>query len=300
MTAAIAVGVDIGGTKATAVRTGADGSVLARESVRTPAEDVQALLGAMVDVVRAVIDPSVRSIGVGAAGMVEVGTGRVRYAPNLAWRNVDLVGEMAEFAVPVVVDNDCTMAAIGEHRLGAGTGIDHLLYVGVGTGIGGGVVSDGKVWRGAHGFAGEIGHIVVEPGGHRCGCGNAGCWETVASGSAVSRLGRERLGPDADGHAVVTAARRGEPVALQILEEVGSRLGVGIAGLVNVLDPSLVVLGGGAVAGAGDLLLDPARRAYARSVEGGGHRPDVQLVPAGLGPDGAAIGAALHALEANA
>ena len=150
--------------------------------------------------------------------------------------------------------------------------------------------------RGAHGFAGEIGHIIVEPGGTRCGCGNVGCWETVASGSAISRLGRERLGPAADGRAVVEAARTGDAEALSILEDVGTRLGEGIAGLVNVLDPELVIVGGGAAAGAGDLLLEPARAASARAVEGAGHRPEVPLVRAALGSDGAAIGGGLWSL----
>ncbi|HLB38912.1 MAG TPA: ROK family protein [Actinomycetota bacterium] len=297
MTDPHAVGVDIGGTKASAVRTAADGAVVARARAATPADDVPALLDAVLDVARAVLEPSVAAIGVGAAGLVEAATGRVRYAPNIAWREVDLVAAVELLGVPVVVDNDCTMAAIGEHRIGAGKGHDDLLYVGVGTGIGGGIVSGGRVQRGAHGFAGEIGHIVVEPDGVRCGCGARGCWETVASGSAISRLGRERLAPTADGPAVVAAALRGEEVAREILAEVGTRLGTGIAGLVNVLDPELVIVGGGAAAGAGDLLLEPARGAFAATVEGGGHRPQVPLVSAALGDEGAAIGAALRALE---
>ena len=130
-------------------------------------------------------DPAVTSIGVGAAGLVELGTGRVRYAPNIAWREVELDEVLASFGVPVAVDNDCTAAAFGEMHAGAGRGVDDFLYVGVGTGIGGGIVMRRQsVRRGAHGFAGEIGHIVVEPGGVRCGCGNM----------RVLGDGRERLG----------------------------------------------------------------------------------------------------------
>jgi glucokinase len=242
-----------------------------------------------------VLDASAVAIGVGAAGMVELGTGRMRYAPNIAWRDVDLHPPLAPFGLPTFIDNDCTTATVAELLAGAGRGVGHFLYIGVGTGIGGGIVCDGRVQRGAHGFAGEIGHIVVEPGGAVCGCGNHGCWETVASGSAVTRLGHERMG--VDGYGVVDAARRGDAAALAILRDVGARLGEGIAGLVNVLDPELVIVGGGAAASAGDLLLEPARRAYAASVEGAGHRPDVPIVPATLGADGAAVGAALWALE---
>jgi glucokinase len=295
MTGPTAVGVDVGATKAMAALVAPDASVLAREFVETPAADVPGVLAAMHDVAEAVLDASAVAIGVGAAGMVELGTGRMRYAPNIAWRDVDLHPPLAPLGLPTFIDNDCTTATVAELLAGAGRGVGHFLYIGVGTGIGGGIVSDGRVQRGAHGFAGEIGHIVVEPGGAVCGCGNHGCWETVASGSAVTRLGHERMG--VDGYAVVDAARRGDAAALAILGDVGARLGEGIAGLVNVLDPELVIVGGGAAASAGDLLLEPARRAYAASVEGAGHRPDVPIVPATLGADGAAVGAALWALE---
>jgi len=184
-----------------------------------------------------------------------------------------------------------------------------VLYIGVGTGIGGGLILGGSLYRGAHGFAAEIGHIVVEPDGPVCGCGNRGCWETVASGSAITREGRAaarrhaplaaRAGGDPDavtGHMVVDAARDGDAVARGIVTEVGRRLGEGIAGLVNVLDPATVVVGGG-VGGAGDLLLDPARAAFVDAVEAAEYRPAVPIMEAHLGTDSAAIGAALLALE---
>lgn len=291
-----AIGVDVGGTKAAAVRVGADGHVLAHAVVDTPADDVPALLAAMLEVATTVHTPEVSAVGVGAAGLVEAGTGRVRYAPNIAWREVDLREALVGLGVPVVVDNDCTTATVGEQLAGAGRGVDAFLYVGVGTGIGGGIVHGGALVRGAHGFAGEIGHMIVEPDGPRCGCGSLGCWETVASGSALSRLGIERLGASADGPAVVVAARAGNAVARSVLDDVGRRLGEGIAGLVNVLDPELVIVGGGAAAGAGDLLLGPARVACAAAIEGAGHRPDVPVVAAMLGADAAAIGAGLFAL----
>jgi glucokinase len=294
MTDGTAVGVDVGATKAVAVRISPQGSVLARETVRTPAADVEAVSAATLEVARSVVDATAVTLGVGAAGIVELGTGRLRYAPNIAWRDIDLPEVLAPLGLPTVVDNDCTAATVGELVAGAGRDASDFLYVGVGTGIGGGIVSDGRVRRGAHGFAGEIGHIIVEPEGVRCGCGNQGCWETVASGSAVSRLGKERLG--VEGHEVVTAAHAGDAAAIAILAEVGTRLGEGIAGLVNVLDPALVVVGGGAALGAGDLMLEPARHAMERTVEAPDYRPAVPLVPAALGVDNVAIGAALWAL----
>jgi glucokinase len=181
----------------------------------------------------------------------------------------------------------------------------------VGTGIGGGIVAGGKVFRGAHGFAAEIGHIIVEPGGPVCGCGNRGCWEQVASGHAIERAGRDAVvdhpnsniaalaGGDpakVTGKLVTQAAREGDPVARGILAVVGTRLGEGIAGLVNVLDPDIVVVGGGAIA-AGEMLLATARSAFGEAVEGPEHRPEVPIVAAQLGNDAGAVGAAALALE---
>jgi glucokinase len=225
----------------------------------------------------------------------------------VAWRDLPLADRLREgFDLPVVVDNDGNAAAWGEHRFGAGRGASEMLMVTVGTGIGGGLVTGGRLFRGAHGFAAEIGHIIVEPNGPLCGCGNRGCWEQVASGRAIGRMGRaagaehpesllvELAGGDpasVHGPVVTEAARRGDPMAVEILSEVGRRLGEGIAGLVNVLDPELVVVGGGA-SQAGDLLLEPARRAFDASVEAVDHRPRVPLVAAALGNDAGAIGAA--------
>jgi glucokinase len=243
---------------------------------------------------------------------VEFATGVVRYGPNLPFRELDIRDRLRDATgLSCVVDNDAAMAGWGEFRCGAGQGAADMLLVTVGTGIGGAIVSGGKLFRGAHGFAGEIGHVIVEPGGPRCGCGNEGCWEQVASGRAIGRLGRqaaartpgslllEMVGGEparVTGQVVTTAGQRGDPAAVTVLAEVGRRLGEGIAGLVNILDPSLVVVGGGAVE-AGELLLGPARAALHASVEGRGHRPEVDLVAAELGNDAGGIGAALLALE---
>ncbi|MGH2529743.1 MAG: ROK family glucokinase [Actinomycetota bacterium] len=307
-----ALGIDVGGTKIAAFRVARDGTVLDRDMVPTPAEDPEATIDSMIDVAKRLLSPEVVAVGVGAAGLVDVSGGILRFAPNLAWRELPIAERMSvALGLPCQVDNDATAAAWGEYRFGAGRGYRHMLLVAVGTGIGGGIVAGRRLFRGAHGFAAEIGHIIVEPGGPLCGCGNRGCWEQVASGHAIGRLGRrtagehprslvtELAGGDPDrvtGATVTEAAMRGDDVAIRILSKVGRRLGEGIAGLVNVLDPQVVVVGGGVIR-AGDLLLDPARVAFAEAVEGFDHRPNVPIVGAQLGNDAGAVGAATLALE---
>ncbi len=307
-----AVGIDVGGTKIAAMLVDASGAILARDTVPTPADDMVATLDAMVEVARAVSSPAVRAIGVGAAGLVEFATGTLAFAPNLAWRDVKISEHVGGvLGLPTLTDNDANAAAWAEYRFGAGRGGDDMLLVTVGTGIGGGIVSGGRLFRGAHGFAAEIGHVIVEPGGPLCGCGNRGCWEQVASGHAITRAGRDaarqhphslvaRLADgdpgNVNGPLVTEAAQQGDEVARGILAEVGRRLGEGIAGLVNVIDPSIVVVGGGAIA-AGELILQTARSSFRDAVEAPQHRPDVPVVAAALGNDAGAVGAAALALE---
>lgn len=309
MPARLAVGVDAGGTKVRGLLVDTEkGTILDRRTVGTPAEDSEASLRAIVAVAVELMDQAadVVAIGVGAAGMVDR-QGVMRFAPNVAWRDVPIRDQVAAAtALPTVVDNDANAAAWGEFQYGAGRDSTDMLLITVGTGIGGGFVSGGRLLRGAHGFAGEIGHIIVEPNGPRCGCGNLGCWEQVASGRALDRLGREAAHRQPDstlaqmaegqwqnvtGKLVSKAAAAGDPIAIHLVEEVGRRLGEGIAGLVNAVDPDLVVVGGG-VADVGDLLLDPARRRFEETVEAPQHRPRVPIVRAALGNDAGAIGAA--------
>jgi len=308
MTVPLAIGVDVGGTKVAALVVDTQGAVRDRRLVPSPAEDAEAVTRTIVALVAELLSvhEEVAAVGIGAAGLVSH-EGVVRFAPNVAWREFPLRERVAAgVEIPVTVDNDANVAAWGEYRFGAGRGTTDLLVVTVGTGIGGGIVIGGDLYRGAHGLGAEIGHIVVEPNGPLCGCGNHGCWEQVASGRAIERMGRRaaaeqrgsvlakaaggdpsRLtGPD-----VTRAARDGDPIAIAILEEVGRRLGQGIAGLVNVLDPDAVVVGGGA-ADAHDLLLKPAQRAFVESVEAPTHRPEVPILAAELGNDAGAIGAA--------
>lgn len=313
MSARRAVGIDIGGTKIAAARVTIEGAIEAITVAPTPANDQDEALAAIEAAASVVIDDDVVAIGVGMAGLIDVRSGVLLSTPNLVWRNLAVSdGLGAKFGLPVTVDNDATAAAWAESRLGASRGYDDSLFVGVGTGIGGGIVAGGRLLRGAHGLAGEIGHVIVEPDGPLCGCGNRGCWEQVASGLAIARAGRRAVtdepastiarlaGGDprrATGELVTAAARDGDPSAVAILTAVARRLGEGVAGLVNVLDPEIVVLGGG-VGESGDLLLGPLREAYQASVEGADVRPEVAIVQARLGNDAGAIGAALLALEA--
>lgn len=310
MTRSLVLGLDVGGTKAAGVLMDADGSIRATGRLPTPAEDVEGVLetiGRLADQLRERGEAG--AIGVGAAGMVEWDTGTMRWAPNIAWRDVplrELVHERT--GLPTVVDNDANTAAWGEYRYGAGRGHRHVLVVTVGTGIGGGIVMDGRLMRGAHGFAAEIGHIIVEPDGPLCGCGNLGCWEQVAGGQALDRLAREAAdldpggpiaslagGAEAVGRHVAAAARDGDGEAVRILETVGRRLGEGLAGLANVLDPEVIVVGGGVAEVAA--ILDSARARFREAVEAPDHRPEIPIVPATLGNDAGAIGAAELAVE---
>ncbi|MGH2546965.1 MAG: ROK family protein, partial [Actinomycetota bacterium] len=189
-----AIGIDVGGTKVAGLRVAEDGAVLGRTERPTPADDVAATVETVSELAAELAAAGGEAIGVGAAGMVDFDAGVLRYAPNLAWREIPLRDLLSErTGLPCVVDNDANAAAWGEYRFGAARGYRHVLVVTVGTGIGGGIVADGELFRGAHGFAAEIGHIIVEPDGPLCGCGNRGCWEQVASGRALDRLARAEV-----------------------------------------------------------------------------------------------------------
>lgn len=307
-----ACGVDIGGTKIAAGVVDENGQVLARDRVPTPPGDGDALVTAVGDLVRrlaAAAPQPPESVGVGAAGFVSKDRSRVLFAPNIAWRDEDLGGEVARVTgLPVVVENDASAAAWGEFTWGAGRDVDDLLLVTVGTGVGGGLVLDGEPYRGGAGVAAEIGHLRVVPGGRPCGCGNAGCWEQYASGNALVRDAREALAAGGDragplieraggdagavsGTMVTVAARDGDPLALELLGGVARWLGEGIASLCAVLDPSAIVIGGG-ISEEGDLFLDPVREAVSSQLTGRGHRPDIELRAAQLGNGAGLIGAA--------
>lgn len=314
MARACAVGIDIGGTKIAAGTVTASGSVLTRARRDTPRDAalIAPLVADLVGELRVGTSGGV-PVGLGAAGIIDPG-GVVRYAPNIDWADYPLGDELGRLlGEPVVVDNDANVAAWGEYRAGAGSAArSHMLLLTVGTGVGGGVIVDDRLLRGAHGFGAELGHILVAEGGPRCPCGNRGCLEAVASGTAIGRVAREELvanqapasSPltsatleDITGKTVTHAAQAGDDFAVEILARTGFWLGVGIASLVNALDPEIVVVGGGAME-AGELLLAPARAAFAERLLGRAHRPLAPVVAATLADDAGLVGAALLADEA--
>lgn len=308
----MAVGVDVGGTKLAAGLVAADGSILARAREDTPARDPEAVVELIATVARrlaADAGAATLPVGVGAAGIVDL-DGSVRYAPNLDWSDYPLRSELEErLPAAVTVDNDANAAAWGEYAAGAAAAAGSLVMLTVGTGVGGGLVLDGRLVRGAQGLGAEFGHIVVLEGGPRCPCGNRGCLEALGSGSAIGRIAREALEAgdvpedsalralsEVTGKSVTIAAHHGDAFAAEVVARCGFWLGVGIASLVNALDPDLVVVGGGAMQ-AGRLLLDPARDAFAERVMGRAHRDLPRIVRAQLADDAGLVGAALLALD---
>lgn len=305
----LAVGIDIGGTKVAAGVVDPAGRVLARTRGDTPAHDAVLTRSVIVDAVRELAAGyPVTAVGIGAAGWIDASRGVVRFAPHLAWRDEPLRDDVASAVdLPVVIENDANAAAWAEHRFGAGAGHGSLLLVTVGTGIGGGLVLDGRLVRGAHGYAGEPGHQVAVPDGEPCGCGRRGCLERYASGRALIRYARAgavedpaaaagliELAGDPElitGAQVTTAARAGDKVARSAFDQVGTWLGSALADLVQVLDPELIVIGGG-VADAGDLLLSPTRDAYRQALGRRGGLPAAPLRAARLGSIAGVVGAA--------
>lgn len=302
----VAVGVDIGGTKLQALAVAEDGRVGARERRTSPTGDPDALVEVVTELAREVGDD--RPVGVGVAGIVDL-DGVVRYGPNLDIQDLPLRERLEDVLdVPVLVANDATVALYGELRAGAARGASDVVMVTLGTGVGGACVVGGRLVDGATGMAGEIGHVPVVDGGRRCPCGNEGCLEAYASGSAIGLVAQERLGgTDApshlrevdvvDGKSVTMAALDGDELALDVLRGAGYWLGVGLTGVVNILDPELVVVGGGAATTAAPIMLPVAFDVLSTRILGAGYRSVPELVQATLGDDAGAIGAALLAYE---
>ena len=309
------IGVDVGGTKIAAAVVDSDGSIVARNQVPTESDDETAIVGAIVKVAREMkaAAPAAAAIGVGAAALVDHEAGVILWAPNLSYKDLHLRALLQDrVGLPVAVDNDANVAALAEALHGAGRGIAYQATVTVGTGIGAGFVLEGRLYRGAHGLGGEPGHMILIPDGPLCACGNHGCWEAVASGRAIGRLARERIegGAGADllaavggdleaitGEQVGEAAVAGSPFAQDVVASIGRLLGIGLANLVNLLDLETLVIGGGAAAGTGELLLEPARNAMAAHIVGAARRKQVPVVPASLGNDAGVVGAAAMARE---
>src|SRR2546423_7514106 len=299
------VGVELCASTARATLVSASGDVVARREAAFAPEDLAAQVARLVAELRDASPARVAGVGIGLPGLVNPQTGRVVISSDFPTVvRGDLRAELSEtIALPVTLDNDANAGAMGEYTAGAGRGSRNMFYVTIGTGIGGAIIIDGKLWRGASGFAGEFGHITIDPEGVECTCGNVGCLETVASApnivrrtrerllrdstSSLSRLGLNKDFTDAD---IAHAARDGDDFAALMIERTGRYIGTAIAAVINLLNPERIVLGGG-VMDAGELILDPViREAGRRSFQP--NFESTQIVVATLGPDAAPIGAA--------
>ena len=308
----LTIGVDVGGTSVRAGVVDADGAVRDTARVPTPGGE-QALEAAIAAAVRELADRHpVRAVGLAVAGFVADDRRTVRFAPHLPWRDAPVAERMTSvLGMPVVLEHDANAAALGEHRFGAARGAHVAVLVALGTGIGGALLLDGHVFRGAHGVAPELGHLRVVPDGRACPCGKNGCWERYCSGTALSATAVELLAShprlptvlsrDADpgavtGRRVAAAARDGDLLAQRAVADLARWLGEGLALVADVYDPDVVVIGGG-VSESAPLFLDEAREHYARVVTGAGHRPLARIRTAQLGDDAGIVGAATLARE---
>jgi glucokinase len=284
--------------------------VLAEDFRRTPGDDPREVEQVIAGLVRGLADSfAVDSVGVGAAGWMDRAGGTVLFSPHLAWRREPLRDNLQKLlGRRVLVANDANAAAWAEWRFGAGSGQRRLVCITLGTGIGGAMVTDGRIEQGNWGVAGEFGHQILVPQGHRCECGNRGCWEQYASGSALGREARELAAAhspvslewlraaggaveDITGAMVTRLALAGNAASRDLLEDAGEWLGIGLANIAAALDPGMFVIGGG-LCEAGDLLLEPARHAFARNLTGRGYRPAAPIRLAALGPRAGLVGAA--------
>lgn len=306
----LAIGVDVGGTKVAAGVVADDGTIVSELRRPTPSDSPERTADVIVELVQELRkEHEVTTVGVGAAGFIDADRSTVLFSANLAWRHEPLRARIADrIKLPVVIENDANAAGWAEAKFGAGRGEKELVLITLGTGIGGAIILDGRLYRGRWGIAGEPGHMTMVPGGIRCGCGNRGCWERYCSGTALTREARERVsasplaGADllaraggtvagVTGPIVTEAAKAGEALSLEVLDEVAGWLGRGLANISALLDPGAYIIGGG-LAAAGELLLAPARIAYAGALTGRGHRPLADIRLAQLGNEAGIVGAA--------
>lgn len=303
----LTIGIDIGGTSVRAAAVDADCRIV--DTLWAPTPDTVAatedLLAAQIGELAA--RHPVTAAGLAVAGFLDIDRRRVMFAPHLAWRGEEVPDRLAErVGLPVVMDHDVNSAAWAEYRHGAAAGASVALLVALGTGIGAGLVLDGKLFRGAHGVAPELGHLVLVPGGRLCPCGKRGCWERYCSGTALvatatellSDGGRSRLKPGValTGAVVAAAAAAGDQVAGQAMAELGRWLGAGLAMAADVLDPEVIVIGGG-VAAAAPSYLPLATEFMQDQLTGAGYRPAPRIEVAAFGASAGLIGAAILAAE---
>jgi glucokinase len=307
----LTIGIDVGGTKVLGGVVDESGKVLTTARKDTPRQGGSALTQAIADVAKELLQQhSVASVGVSAAGFVSSDRKTMLATPNIAdWNGVDLDHQLtALIGLPVVIENDANAAAWGEAKFGAGKNQDHMMMLTVGTGIGGGIVVNGALYRGAFGIAAEFGHMRVVPDGHICGCGARGCFEQYASGNALLRHAREAINASPEvarnllsrgdgtvagltGQAITEAARDGDAVAVAAFNTTGQWLGAGIASLAVLLDPACVVIGGGVI-DAGEILLKPTRESLERNMPFAGKHPYPEIIAAQLGNEAGLVGVA--------
>jgi glucokinase len=296
----LVIGVDLGGTKIAAGAIDRRGAITARREQPTPKSSEDALLQALDEMVEQVSDEvgSAEALGFGIPSTIDQRSGRAVSSVHIPLAGLDFRTRMGQrFQLPVAIDNDGNAAAIAEWTLGAGAGTQHMVMVTLGTGIGGGLILDGKPYRGAMGAGAELGHMVLKYDGPSCigTCPGRGHFEALASGTAANAAARSVLGEDATGHDLVRLASEGDPRATEALAGLGRILGAGLASLVNVFNPEVIVLGGG-FGKAGELLFAPAREVVAREALAPA-RDLVRIVPAELGSEAGLIGAGLIAFE---
>jgi glucokinase len=307
----LTVGVDVGGTKVLGGVVDGSGKVLATSRRDTPREGGLELTKTIAVVALELMqEHSITAVGVSAAGFVSSDRKTMLATPNIAdWNGVQLDVELTKLiGLPVVIENDANAAAWGEAKFGAGRNQAHMMMLTIGTGVGGGIVVNNELYRGAFGIAAEFGHLRVVPEGHLCGCGARGCFEQYASGSALRRHAREAISASPDlarnllargdgtidgltGEAITDAAREGDAVALAAFQTTAQYLGAGIASLAVLLDPSCVVIGGGVI-DAGEILLAPTREAMKRYMPFAGKHPYPEIVAAELGNEAGLVGVA--------
>ena len=307
----LAIGVDIGGTKVLGGVVDLTGKILRTFRADTPREGGDALNQVIADVVAELqTTHKTESIGISAAGLVSSDRQTMLGAPNIKdWDGVNIAKALHKISgINSIVENDANSAAWAERVYGAGKGQENVIMITVGTGLGGAAIVDGKPLRGANGTGAEFGHMRVAPGGELCGCGIRGCFEQYASGTALMRQTKAAIAKDPDsakdllargngtitgllGNHITDAARAGDKLAIGVLENLGDWLGQGIATLAMLFDPAVVVIGGGVI-DAGELLLEPARRAMMREMPFVGKHPVPEIVAAKLGNDAGLVGAA--------
>ena len=314
MTPRLGIGLDIGGTKVLGAIVDDTGAVIEEHRVPSPTGTWAGLLAAIEDTIGELRGrrADIACVGIGAAGMVDL-DGAIHYAPNVpAFRSTTVRADVdAAVGLPTVVDNDANVAAYAEARFGAARGMKDALVITLGTGIGGGVIVNGQVLRGAHGFAAEVGHFQLDPNGPMCACGERGHWEAMASGTALGVMAQAAArrgqlaavlaaaGGDPDairGPHVSAAGHAGDAEALALIDQYAFNVAIGLVGLANIFDPGVIAIAGGLV-NDGELFLGPIRTHFLGHVEGSVHRPTPEIVPATLGERAGVIGAAILALD---